>query len=364
MTTIRAMTVVPWAIPVAAPITTAHGVLITRRGFLVQLEADRGLQGVGDAAPHPAAPPCTLRATLTSLVEAASWLVGADLSQVSALLERAATLVPATASGIDIALHDLLGRATGQSVAELLGGSVRTTIEASALVVGDEPADCATRAAAAATRGFSAAKVKVGAAVTRGIERVRAVHAAAPGLSLRADANGAWDPETALRAAAALAPFALEWLEQPAPPDDLAALAHIRRASHIPVAADEAVTGPDAIARLADARAADIVVLKLVQVGGLARGRACAEMAARCGLDVTVTTAFDTGVGTAAALHLAASVPGPLRACGVATGHVLAGDVLQSPIPNAPRMAPPAGPGLGIALDPAAVARWRVEEPA
>jgi len=104
------------------------------------------------------------------------------------------------------------------------------------------------------------------------------------------------------------------------------------------------------------------VVLKLVQVGGLARARASAAAAARLGIPVAVTTALETGVGRAAALHLAASLPGTLRACGVATGHLLAGDVIAEPLPDAPAMSPPAGAGLGVTLDARALARWRTED--
>jgi L-alanine-DL-glutamate epimerase-like enolase superfamily enzyme len=79
----------------------------------------------------------------------------------------------------------------------------------------------------------------------------------------------------------------------------------------------------------------------------------------RCGLRITVTTGLETGLATMAALHLAATLPDPLEPCGLATGALLAGDLVQEPVPEGPRMCPPRGPGLGVALDELALARWR-----
>jgi glutathione S-transferase len=134
-----------------------------------------------------------------------------------------------------------------------------------------------------------------------------------PGLTLRGDANGAWDVGAARRAAAELAPFALEWREQPVRPDDPVALARVRRAGHVAVAADEAVTGPDAVVRGRRRRGGRRRVE--ARAGGRSRpGTFAAEAAARRGLDVTVTTALDTGIGRAAALHLAdAGTDSPAR---------------------------------------------------
>jgi len=344
--TIRRVEAVPFAIPLRTPLATARGPITTRRGFVVLLHAD-GVLGLGEAAPHPAAPEAALAATRAALAEAAGWLAGADVSRLDALLARAAALPVTAACALDVALHDLLARASGRAVCELLGGRVRATVTASAPPAQPPP------------EGYACAKVKVGADADAAVAQVAAARAALPGVALRADANGCWDADGAVRVAQRLRPFALEWIEQPVAPGDVAGMARVRRESGVPVAADEAVTGPDAVAALAAAGAADAVVLKLVQVGGLARARAAARAAAGAGLAVAVTTAVDTGIGTAAALHLAAALPGPLRACGVATGGLLAGDVVAPAIPDGPVMAPPPGPGLGVALDAAALARWR-----
>ena len=355
MVTIRRLIVVPWAIPLRTPLATARGSIVERRGFLVVLDADRGLRGVGEAAPHPADPPTALRDTRAALADAAHWLVGANADRLEALVARMAALPRAAATGLDMALYDLVGRATLRPVAALLGERPRPIVETSALLDGDD----ATHAAA---RGFRYAKLKSAPDAAATVARVAAARAAAPGLRLRIDANGAWDVTTALAAAHALAPLGIDWLEQPA--SDVPGLARVRREGAVAVAADESVTGPDAVRRLADAAAADVIVLKLVQVAGLAAARATAAVAAARGIAVTVTTALDTTIGTAAALHLAAALPDPPRPCGLVTVRLLAGDLAAAPLGDGPTMAVPAGPGLGVDIDPAALARWRMAEDA
>lgn len=353
--TIRRLLVVPWVIPLRAPLATARGPVTERRGFLVQLDADGGRHGIGEAAPHPAAAATAWRDTARALADAGAWLVGASLDHLDALLARAASLPGAAAAGLDVALHDLAARASGRSVAALLAEHPRPAVETSALIDGAD-------AAAAAGRGFRCAKLKVGPDLPMTVERFAAAHAAAPSLRLRADANGAWDAATAVGAARALAPLGLDWLEQPVA--DPAALAVVRRDGAVRVAADESVTGPAAVHRLADAGAADVVVLKLVQVGGLAAARATAAAAVARDLDVTVTTALDTTLGTAAALHLAAALSTPPQPCGLATARLLAGDLVVPALGDGPTMTLPDGPGLGVAVDAAALARWRVAEDA
>src|SRR5581483_9198939 len=162
------------------------------------------------------------------------------------------------------------GEATGRrrAVWELLGGRVRAAVTASAPPgAGCDP-------------GYACAKVKVGPDADAAVACVAAARAALPHVALRADANGCWDVATAVRVARRLQPFGLEWLEQPVAPADITGMACVRRRGGVAVAADEVVTGPEAVRALAAADAADAVVLKLVQVGGLARARATAQAAA------------------------------------------------------------------------------------
>ncbi|MDO8612704.1 MAG: enolase C-terminal domain-like protein, partial [Dehalococcoidia bacterium] len=163
----------------------------------------------------------------------------------------------------------------------------------------------------------------------------------------------------AVLAIRSLAEFGLELVEQPVPPGDPEGLARVRAACGVPIAADEDVTDAAAAARLLEAGAVDALVVKPMVVGGLRAGLEIAAVAKEAAASVIVTTTVDAGVGTAAALHLAAALPDEGPAHGLATGSLLAADVVARPLAvRAGRMALPEGPGLGVELDEGALARY------
>jgi L-alanine-DL-glutamate epimerase-like enolase superfamily enzyme len=101
-------------------------------------------------------------------------------------------------------------------------------------------------------------------------------------------------------------------------------------------------------------------VVKPARVGGLRQAHAIIERATTASVPVTVSTLFETGVGLAGALHLAATAPGR-QAHGLATAELLESDLLRTSLPITDgRMSVPAGPGLGVDLDPVALERYRV----
>jgi len=346
--TVRDVRVVPFAIPLRRPLATAFGSVALRCGFLVVLSDADGHAGIGEATPHPATSPSTLAEVGAELERLAPRLVGTDVCR---LLIGTWHLGAVTRSALDMAAHDLLGAATGRPVVNLLGGARRAGVPVSALLAGENDEACVVDASAALERGFTTAKVKIGPDPNDAVRQVAAARAAAPSLRLRCDANGAWDVRTAIAVGRKLAALDVAWLEQPVPPADVDGLRRVRREAGILVAADEAVTGPDVVPRLAEA--VDAVVVKLVQVGGLTAARATAQAAVRHGLRVTVTTALETSIATAAALHLAAALPEPLEPCGLATASLLAHDLVDPALVDGPTMTPPPGTGLGVRLSPA-----------
>lgn len=350
---IRDVELTPFAIPFRRPVATARGGVALREGVVVRLVADDGTEGVGEAAPHPHAAPEARAVMRAQLLAASVLLRGADLAEAEELLDAAASLGGAAAMGLDMALHDLVARLRGVPLAEVLGGA-RVPVPVSALLDGDVVASA--RAARAA--GFRVAKLKALPEPDATAATVADIVRAAPGLVLRIDANGAWSLEQTVRAMHALDPAHVEWIEQPLPADDLDALAGARRRAcdlgHR-VAADECVRGPDDVRRIVARGAADVVVVKLVQTGGLRRAVATIDAAREAGLAAVVTTGLETSLGTAAALHLAsalASRGGSMLAAGIATADLLARDLVAQPIASAPVMTPPPGSGLGVVAGP------------
>ncbi len=204
--------------------------------------------------------------------------------------------------------------------------------------------------------GCLTAKVKVaepGQPESADIDRVAAVRdAIGPDGKVRVDANGGWQVDQAARMLRALAPFRLEYAEQPCA--TLGELASLRRLVDVPLAADESIRRAEDPLAVRAAGAADIVVLKAQPLGGVRSALAVAEA---CGLPVVVSSAVETSVGLAAGVALAAALPSLDYACGLATMSLLAGDVTASPL------AAEGGslPVRAAVADPAELDRWAAD---
>ena len=208
--------------------------------------------------------------------------------------------------------------------------AVRDSVPVNATVpaVGPERAQQLVHAA-----GCTTVKVKVaepGQGLADDVERVAAVRdALGPGGKVRVDANGAWSAEEAVQRIRALdiAAAGLEYVEQPcATIDELAA---VRRRVHVPIAADESVRLSDDPLRVVRAEAADIVVLKVAPMGGVA---SCLIVAEQVGVPVVVSSALESSVGLAAGVALAAALPDLPYACGLGTARLLAADLAAEPL--------------------------------
>nr|WP_258562788.1 o-succinylbenzoate synthase [Nocardioides sp. MAH-18] len=210
--------------------------------------------------------------------------------------------------------------------------------------------------------GCRTAKVKVaepGQTLGDDQARLEAVRdALGPDGRVRIDVNGLWDLDTALASIGVLdrAAGGLEYVEQPcASVEDLAA---VRRAVDVPVAADESIRRAADPYRVRDLEAADVAVLKVQPLGGV---RACLRIAEDIGLPVVVSSALETSVGLAAGVALAAALPELPYACGLATGQLLAGDVVTDPLLPVAGLLPVRVPTVDealVAADPDRVAHW------
>lgn len=375
-------------VPFRSTLATASGDWATVRMGLVSLRTDTGLTGLGEGAldehgtdHRPGADPWARTDLSVALNDA---LAGIDLADHQALDERLGTidawpgLGRAIHSAVATARVDVLARMGGRSAATWLaaeaifGAPVRflasppaSDVAVNALVGIAEPEVAAAEARHLVETGFACLKLKGGAegpgVLARRVAAVR--ESVGPLVSLRLDLNGALDEISAAELLAELVPSGLEYVEQPIPAAaGVEALARLRRRVTTPIAADEAVTSVAAVRALAEAGAVDVVVVKPARVGGLLEAARIMELAISTGTRVTVATLFESGVGVAAALQLAAIVPGD-HAHGLSTAWLLTSDLLTEAAPiRGGRMAVPSAPGLGVVIDPLAVERYRVRQ--
>ena len=229
----------------------------------------------------------------------------ADLDELRARLERRFPHGGAASCAIDIAAHDRAAQHAGVPLRTYFGLGGREAPPTSFTIGLASPADMAARAARAVARGFAVLKVKLG---REDDERIlRAIREQCPTSIIRVDPNGAWTPAEAPGRIERLAPFGLEFVEQPVPPDDLVGLRAVHERSAVPILADEAAVRVVDVERLAGCCAG--INVKLQKSGGLFEARAMVAHAHALGLKVMLgCRAAETSVGIAAAAHLAPAV--------------------------------------------------------
>ncbi|MCK0175815.1 o-succinylbenzoate synthase [Mycolicibacterium sp. F2034L] len=196
--------------------------------------------------------------------------------------------------------------------------------------------------------GARTAKVKVaepGQTLADDVARVNAVRAAVS--TVRVDANGGWTVDEAVAAASALtADGPLEYLEQPCA--TIAELAALRERIAVPIAADESIRKAEDPLQVVRARAADVAVVKVAPLGGIAR---LLDITAQIDIPVVVSSALDSAVGISRGLLAAAALPRLEHACGLGTGGFFVEDVADAALPVDGHL-----PAVAVVPDPARLA--------
>lgn len=349
---IASVEVVPYALPFRNPYVTARGRLDRREMALLRLRDDEGRVGLGEAVP------LSLRggASLTHVVTELRALGQHDaLDEATLQSSTIALTAPARCAALT-ALLDLRGR---RADAEHPSSSLATqAIECNATLVAGEPEAIAEDALAWAAEGFASFKLKVGAGDD--VDQVRAVREAlGPTPRIRIDANAAWDVETAKRTLTEIEQFDVELAEQPVA--ELTDLAAVAAATSIPIAGDESIESCADAEDAVRAGACDMAGIKLSKVGGPEAAIEIAEV-----MPSYLSSALDGPVGVAAAAQVAqtlAEAPGgtPL-AHGLATQRLFASTIASVECELRDGMLyPPAGPGLGVEIDEAALGAHRLD---
>lgn len=289
-----------------------------RERVIVSILTEDGATGWGEASPLPFFTGETVASVhlqleqfyLPRLIGRSPFALTAIMRDLDALPENSSAK-----AAIDVALHDLQGKLLGRPVVDLLGGAVRDRVPVT-MPIGIEPvAEAVRKAEAAVERGIGTLKLKIGRDTAADIERVGAIRdAVGPRVRIRVDANAGYPVAVAIRLLHQLAAFDLEYVEQPVAGWDRAGLAEVRRATGLPIMADESLhTLRDAV-ELINRGAADLFAIKLIKTGGLAPARSIAALAAAHRIDIVVISPFETQIGAAAGLALALAAPTGTRA--------------------------------------------------
>ncbi len=348
----------------------------------VKLTTDDGIVGYGEAyaatfSPHVVA---------AQLVDVAEMhLVGHDPFQIErfwrAAYGRGFTLRPdvslqGTMSALEMACWDIVGKALGKPVYDLLGGRVHERLRSYTYLyprdtdttnVYVDPELAAERAAEEVARGFTAVKFdSMGPYTVMGghqptLERiqlsVRFLELIREAVGTQADllfgTHGQFTSSGAIRLARQLEPFDPLWFEEPVPPDNVPELAKVASQTSIPIAAGERLTTKAEFARVLEAKAASILQLNLARAGGLLEGKKIASIAEAFGAQIAPHL-YNGPIGGAANIQLATASPNFLILEGIMDWSGFHAELLETPVRwEAGYVIPSEAPGLGVSLNEA-----------
>ena len=327
----------------------------TVKRVLVELTASDGLVGWGEAAPWEVFTGTAEAAFAALDVYLRPILLGQPVRRVRAMmaaLDRALVGHGEAKVAIEMAMLDIVGKAAGLSVADLLGGRVRDTIPLSFSIADPDFAADLDRMRVMVPTGNLIYKVKTGvkphAEDLAHLEAIRSEFGDA--VDLRLDYNQALQPFGAIRVLRDVEAFSPSFIEQPVARDHLSAMAGFVAALDTPILADESCFDSRDLMEIVRLRAADAISVKLMKTGGLLKAQGLMAIADTAGLPGYGGTLWEGGIGLAAGTQLIAATPGISLGCEFyMPHHVLTEDVLEERVANRNgHVVVPDGPGLGI----------------
>jgi o-succinylbenzoate synthase len=259
------------------PFTIATGTMHYAQNIFIRVHADVGMYGVGECSAFPMIVGET-QATCFEMAKdfAALW----KNKNAAAIEERLHELHSFTAfnatikSAFDMALYDLAAKAAGQPLYRFLGGISKKELETDLTIGIDTPENMAARAVDFVKRGVRIIKIKLGKNAVEDVERVRKIReAAGASIGLRIDANQGWSYEDAVFALTAMAPYNIQFCEQPMRHWDDDKLPALVKQSPIKIMADESVFDHHDAKRIIAAGACDYINIKFAKSGGISEAR-------------------------------------------------------------------------------------------
>jgi muconate cycloisomerase len=328
---------------------------------LVRIETDAGIDGVGEATVMPRWSGETVwsaQAVIDRIF--APLLIGRDpaaIGEIDGLLDAAAQDNWFAKSAIEMACWDIVGKAAGKPVYELLDGAVRGLGIKCRFSMGAYPPERVQRTVTALIeRGFTTIKVKVGTDIGADVERVALVREIiGPDREIVIDANCGYQPAQAIEAARRMEPLRVSLFEQPTPRHDYEGLAEVRRNVTMPVMADDMVFDFEQARECIRHDACDVISIYPGKCGGIRKCRVIAAFAQEHGVACSIGSNLEWDVASAAMCHLVVGTPN-MRV------EKYPGDVLgpmyhefsvaRNPLRiEGPVIHCPQGPGLGVDVD-------------
>jgi L-alanine-DL-glutamate epimerase-like enolase superfamily enzyme len=347
--------------PLDKPWKIAGIVMAEMTATVVEVEADNGLVGYGEALTRLG--PSAAREVVQNILKPV--ILGADPMNVDVLWEKMFSTMKSRGhwkgfmieaiSGVDIALWDLIGKALNQPVSTLLGGRHHEKLEAYASsIMLMERSEMVKEAKDLVRQGFKKIKVKVGLGVETDLGNIKAIReGVGPDIGIMLDANCGFSREEALRLGVMLEPLNILWFEEPVPPHDLEGYARLSDSLRIPVVGGESEFTRWGFRDLILRGKVSVIQPDIARCGGFTEARKIAALASSHGVTVAPHTGASGAVSIAAAVHWASSLSNLYLFEHMYTENPLRTKILKDPILECQNSSVkvPTGPGLGIEID-------------
>jgi len=304
----------PVDLKLTIPFRIARGVQLTSPNAIVQINYDE-YTGYGEAAPDEYYG--ENQQTVLACVSAFAGNLGDDpfvIEDIIHRLDKAIRLNPSAKAAVDMALYDLMGKVLGVPLYKLLGLNPKHTPHTSFTIGIDTPVEMAKKALIA--KDYPILKIKVG--TKHDLDIIKAIRDVTNAV-IRVDANTGWTPKEAIKTINVLAPYNIEFVEQPIVAHDLPGLKLIRDNVPIPIIADESCVTVEDIPRIAEC--VDGVNLKLMKCGGIRHALKMIHVARAHNLRVMIGCMIESSLAITAAAHLT-----PLVDYADLDGHLLISD--------------------------------------
>jgi L-alanine-DL-glutamate epimerase-like enolase superfamily enzyme len=307
--TITSIEVYKSAIRLKEPFIISLGELTHAENVIIRIKTDKGLTGTGECSPFVTINGESMETAVVVARYLAKALVGRealDLGGLSMLMDRIIFGNSSIKSAFDIALNDIAAQNAGLPLYAFLGGKKNKhlfTDYTVSLGTAEKMAHDARKIKAA---GFPVIKVKLGHSAEHDVECIRKIREAiGPEIPLRLDANQGWDPESGLQILIALAPFNIQFCEEPIPRWDFMSLPTLSAQCPVPIMADESCCDHHDAKRLIDLSACKYFNVKLGKSSGITKAQLIIRLAEAAGIGLQIGGFLESRLGFTASAHLA-----------------------------------------------------------
>jgi L-Ala-D/L-Glu epimerase len=300
-------------LPLYEPFVISYATYDYMPSIIVKITTDSGLVGFGEGVADEHVTGESWESTFAILKNTiAPKLIGENpknMERIHDIMDATIYGVPTAKAAIDIACYDVIGKALGVPVYDLLGGRFHKEFPLTHVLSIDTPENMAEEAEERVAAGYRSMKMKVGTNVADDVMRIIAVRErVGEDIAIRVDVNQGWkNSANTLGGLQKLEASGLDWLEQPVLADDIDGMVEVKAKSSTPTMIDEGLRGVNEMKEIIAKRAADKVNIKLMKCGGIYPATKLAHMAEMAGIECQIGSMVESSIGSAAGFHVAFS---------------------------------------------------------